>query len=67
MKTSDLRELSNDELNLKLKEMQETMFRYRFQSAMGQLENPIKIRQIRRDIAKINTIRNEWKREKAAE
>ncbi|MBN1356443.1 50S ribosomal protein L29 [bacterium] len=61
MKISDIREMSLEELALKLSELQELMFRYRFQSAMGQLDNPIKIRNARRDIARIQTVITENK------
>ena len=59
MKIDELRELSKDELNLKLSEFEELMFRYRFQNSLGQIENPIKMRELRRDIARIKTIMNE--------
>jgi len=59
MKPAELRELNENELKLKLSELQELMFRYRFQTSMGQLDNPIKIRSTRRDIARIKTIIHE--------
>ena len=54
-KTEELRLLSNEELVAKLKESKEELFNLRFQSATGQLENPLKIRQLRRDIARLKT------------
>jgi large subunit ribosomal protein L29 len=56
MKFSELKELSPEELALKYGELQELMFRYRFQAAMGQLDNPIKMRNARKDIARIKTL-----------
>ncbi len=64
MKAKDIRELSSDELSLKLKDLKETMFRYRFQAATGQLDNPIKLRGTRRDIARILTVISEEKRKR---
>ncbi len=59
MKPQQLRELTLDELKIKLKEMQEMLFRYRFQKALGQLSNPIMIRILRRDIARVKTTINQ--------
>ncbi len=59
MKTKELRELNDNELALKLSEFEELMFRYRFQNSLGQMDNPIKMRELRRDIAKVKTIINE--------
>lgn len=55
MKKEQLRELSVDELNTKLQDNTEALENLRFQKAMQQLENPIKIREIRREIAQIKT------------
>lgn len=59
MKSSKLREMTPEELKIKHDELLEVMFRYRFQAAMGQLDNPLKMRKTRRDIARIKTIMNE--------
>ena len=56
MKADNLRELSDDELRGKERELQEQLFRLRFQRAVGQLTNPLKIRETRRDIARVKTI-----------
>ncbi len=56
MKINDLRDLSPDEQNAKLISLKEELFNLRFQHATGQLENPMRIRQIKRSIAQINTI-----------
>ena len=56
MKASELREMSPDERVQKLVEMQEAFFNLRFQHESGQLENPQKLKQAKRDIARIKTI-----------
>ena len=60
MKKEQLRELSVDELNTKLQDNTEALENLRFQKAMQQLENPIKIREIRREIAQIKTVLREY-------
>lgn len=59
MKTKELRELSDDDLLKKLNEAKEQLFNLRFQLSTAQLDNPLKVRQVRRDIAQIETIRRE--------
>jgi large subunit ribosomal protein L29 len=56
MKTNDIREMSPEERGQKLVEMQEAFFNLRFQHETGQLENPQKMKQAKRDIARIQTI-----------
>lgn len=56
MKTKDLRLLSEGELIHKEKELHEELFNLRFQHATGQLENTMRIPQVRRDIARVKTI-----------
>ncbi len=56
MKITEVRDMSNNELNVKLKDMKEELFNLRFQAATGQLENPMRIPKVRRDIARIKTI-----------
>ena len=56
MKASEIRELSPDEMQRKIIELKEECFNLRFQHSIGQLENPQKMRQTRRDIARIKTI-----------
>jgi large subunit ribosomal protein L29 len=48
--------MSDDELRGKERELQEQLFKLRFQRAVGQLTNPLKIRETRRDIARVKTI-----------
>ena len=59
MKANELRKLSTEELVAKEKELKEELFNLRFQMATGQLENPMKIKEIRKDIAKAKTILRE--------
>ena len=56
MKPKELREMSQDELTAQLKSLKEQLFRLRFQLATAQLENPMRIRQVRKDIARVHTI-----------
>jgi len=56
MKAKELRELSVDQLQEKLDELNQNMFNYRFTAKVGNLENPSMIRITRRDIARIKTI-----------
>jgi large subunit ribosomal protein L29 len=59
MKAAELRELSEGELQAKLKELQEELFNLRFQLATGQIENVSRIRTVRRDIARLKTVQQE--------
>jgi large subunit ribosomal protein L29 len=56
MKASELRDLSLEELKKRLSDEQESLANLRFQLATSQLESPIKVRTVRRDIAKIKTM-----------
>lgn len=56
MKTEALTEMSVDDLRAKLAELSEERFRLRFRSATEAIENPIRFRHLRRDIARIQTI-----------
>jgi large subunit ribosomal protein L29 len=58
MKISELKELTADELKAKEAELREQMFKLRFQKSVGQLDNPLKIKNIRKDIARIQTLLN---------
>lgn len=59
MKASDVRAKSLDELRAELEGLKKEQFNLRFQKATGQLENTGRVRQIRRDIARIQTIMRE--------
>jgi large subunit ribosomal protein L29 len=56
MKANEIRDMSSEERSRKLVEMQEAFFNLRFQHETGQLENPQKLKQAKRDIARIKTI-----------
>ena len=62
MKAEKVRELSVDELQAKEKELLEKLFRLRLQKAIGQLDNPMKVREARREIARVKTILKEKQR-----
>ena len=59
MKAKEFRQLSEGELLIKEKELGEELFNLRFQHATGQLDNVMRIPQIRRDIARLKTILKE--------
>ena len=59
MKSTDIRELSAAELDTKLADLKEELFNLRFQMATGQCENPMKIRDVKKSIARIKTIQRE--------
>ena len=59
MKAKDLRELTDEELQQKRGDFREDLFRLKMRKAVAQLENPIRLRQLRRDIARIETILRE--------
>ncbi|MCI7084829.1 MAG: 50S ribosomal protein L29 [bacterium] len=56
MKASELRELSSEELQIKLKDLKQELFNLRFQLAVNQLENPMRISAVKKDIARVSTI-----------
>ena len=59
MKTEKIKELSNEELTSQEREIAEQMFRLRFQLATGQTEGLNKLRSLKKDVARIKTIRRE--------
>ena len=59
MKTIEIRELTDDELKTKLAELKNELFNLRFRHATGQLENPVSLRNCKRDLAKVKTILRE--------
>ena len=59
MKASELRESSVDELEIKLKDLKEELFNLRFQLAINQLENPTRIKAVKKDIARVSTVLRE--------
>jgi len=65
VKTEEIRALSPQELDDRVTELQEELFRLRIQNETGQLENPLRIRAARRELARCKTIRNEVARQGA--
>ena len=59
MKASEIRELDLSELRAREKDLDDQLFRLRIQKSMGQLEAPAKVRDVRRDLARIKTILRE--------
>ena len=59
MKVNEIRDLNPDERNEKLKSLKEELFNLRFQKATGQLENTMRIREVKRSIAQVKTIQRE--------
>ncbi|MDI6699156.1 MAG: 50S ribosomal protein L29 [Candidatus Saccharicenans sp.] len=62
MKIRELRELSAEDLKQKELELKDQLFKLRFQKSLGQLDNPMKIRNIRRDLARIKTLLKEFQK-----
>jgi len=60
--TAELRDKSVDELQTRERELVEQLFKLRFQRATGRIESPAKMRQVRREIARIKTLLNEKSR-----
>ena len=56
MKAGEIRDMSVDQLNDELLKLKKEQFNLRFQQASGQLENTVRVREVRRDIARIKTI-----------
>jgi len=59
MRAKEIRERSDDELRKNLGDLEEQLFKLRFQKSTGQIENPQKIREVRKDIARVLTVINE--------
>ncbi len=59
MKPNKVREMSDVELNNELANLKSELFKLRFQSATNQLDNPLQIRSVRKDIARVKTILRE--------
>lgn len=59
MKASEVREMTNEELVSKLKDLKAELFNLRFQLAINQLDNPMRITAVKRDIARVKTVLRE--------
>ena len=67
MKANEIRKMSSSDLEKELVELKSELFKLRFQSAANGLDNPMKIRNTKRDIAKIKTILKERELQDSAE
>ena len=56
MKASEIKELTNEELAYQLKELKAELFNLRFQLAINQLDNPMRITAVKKDIARVKTV-----------
>jgi len=56
MKAAEIRELSSAELDQKLSDLKSELFNLRFQHAINQLENPMRIKAVKKDIARVKTV-----------
>ena len=65
MKAAELRNMTRDELQVKLKEYQRELFNLRFQVATGQLKNFNRIKEVKKDIARVLTVLREMELEEA--
>ncbi|MEE0266075.1 MAG: 50S ribosomal protein L29 [Acutalibacteraceae bacterium] len=65
MKASELRNLSTEELQQKLKSLKEELFNLRFQLAINQLENPMRISAVKKDIARVQTVLTQMEKNSA--
>jgi len=59
MRAKEIRDRSDDELRKAMSDLEEQLFKLRFQKSTGQIENPQKIREVRKDIARVQTVINE--------
>ena len=66
MKVMEIRELTVDDLRARVRDLDDQLFRLRIQKSMGQLEAPAKVREIRRDLARLKTILREKELQAAA-
>ncbi len=66
MRTEEIREYGDQDLSDRILEMEEELFRLRIQNRTGQLDNPLLIRSLRRDLARCKTIRRQREREERA-
>ena len=59
MKASEIRKLSAKELDAKLLDLKDELFKLRFQQAVNQLDNPMRISAVKKDIARIKTVQRD--------
>jgi len=56
VKVDEIRDLTDEELNRKLGDLKEELFNLRFQMATGQLDNPMRMKHVKKDIARVKTV-----------
>ena len=61
MKAEEIREMTSEELEKNLADLKTELFNLRFQLAIGQLDNPVRVKSVRKNIARVKTIINERK------
>ncbi|MCR5636494.1 MAG: 50S ribosomal protein L29 [Clostridiales bacterium] len=66
MKAAELRELSIEELEQKLADLKKDLFNLRFQLAINQLDNPMRVKAVKRDIARVQTVLRQFELEDGA-
>ena len=59
MKASEIRKMSASELDTKLHDLKDELFKLRFQQAINQLDNPMRINAVKKDIARIKTVQRD--------
>ena len=59
MRASEIRDLNKDELESKIKDLKEELFNLRFQHAINQLDNPMRLKSVKKDIARTMTVLRE--------
>ena len=62
MRASEIRDLNTDELEKKIRELKEELFNLRFQHAINQLDNPMRLKSVKKDIARTMTVLREIER-----
>ena len=67
MRAEEIRDLTSDEMQQQERELAEDIFRLRLRKSTGQLDNPMRIRNLRRDLARIKTIQHERARRATGE
>ncbi len=56
MKAEDIREMSDAEIERRIRDLKQELFNLRFQNATGQLDNPLRMRSVKKDIARLKTV-----------
>jgi large subunit ribosomal protein L29 len=67
MRTKEIRDLSHEEIQQKERELAEELFRLKLRKSTGQLDNPMRLRSLRRDLARLKTIQYERVKRAAGE